>query len=46
MISEAQQIVDIFEENITIPTEVEDYEKNAEEILLYLAAKNFLEKLW
>jgi hypothetical protein len=40
----AQEIVDIFEENPPIPTSLSQWEEKSEEIMLYLAAKKYLEK--
>lgn len=40
----AKQIVEEFEKNYPIPTSVSDWGNYAEEILLYLAAKKYLER--
>jgi hypothetical protein len=40
----AKQIVEEFEKNYPIPTSVADWGNYAEEILLYLAAKKYLER--
>lgn len=40
----AREIVEIFEENSPIPTSKKDWEEDAEEIILYLAAKKYLER--
>jgi hypothetical protein len=40
----AREIVEEFEKNYPIPTSISEWERNAEEILLYLAAKKYLEK--
>ena len=40
----AKEIVEEFEKNYPIPTSVSEWENKAEEILLYLAAKKYLER--
>ena len=40
----AKEIVEEFEKNYPIPTSVKEWEDEAEEILLYLAAKKYLER--
>lgn len=40
----AKEIVEEFENNYTIPTSVSEWEDEAEEILLYLASKKYLER--
>lgn len=40
----AKEIVEEFEKNSPIPTSTSDWVNNAEEILLYLAAKKYLER--
>jgi len=39
----AKAIVEKFEANMPVPTCVKDWENDAEEIRLYLAAKNYIE---
>lgn len=40
----AQEIVEIFELNYPIPTSVEEWKDRSEEILLYIAAKKYLQR--
>ena len=40
----AKEIIEEFEKNYPIPTSVSEWEDNAEEILLYLAAKKYLKR--
>ena len=40
----AKEIVEEFEKNAPIPTSVPQWNDKAEEILLYLAAKKYLER--
>jgi hypothetical protein len=40
----AKEIVIEFEKNLPVPYEVSDWEKNSEKFLLYLAAKQYLER--
>ena len=44
MLVEAQIIIENFELNYPIPTSVEDWVDEAEEIALYLAAKKYVER--
>lgn len=40
----AREIVEEFEKNYPIPTSIDEWERKSEEILLYLAAKKYLER--
>lgn len=40
----AKEIAEIFEKNYPIPTSISQWEDKSEEILLYLAAKKYLER--
>ena len=40
----AKEIIEEFEKNYPIPTSVSEWEEEAEEILLYLAAKKYLKR--
>ena len=40
----AKEIVEEFEKNYPVPTSVSEWESKAEEILLYVAAKKYLER--
>ena len=40
----AKEIVEEFEKNYPIPTSISEWENEAEEILLYLAAKKYLQR--
>ena len=41
---EAQEIVNQFEKNYPIPTSIGEYEHLSEALLLYLAAKKYIER--
>jgi hypothetical protein len=44
MIHFAQQIIEEFEKNYPIPTSIEDWQEESEKIMLYLAAKKYVER--